>query len=203
MRKILSIPTTTSIELLYLETGSIPLMNILKCRRINYLHYILNSSPNEILYKVFVAQMRNPTKGDWPQIVKKDLTDLNINFSFEEIKKDKFKKIVKEACKKYSFKKLMNKKDRHEKGRNIKYNELKIQNYLVSEVISTQEAKMLFKIRSEMIDTKENFKHKYIKKSNDVQTNVEALLCPLCRLHVDSAETILQCSALPKNSKKI
>ena len=138
--------------------------------------------------------------------MKKDLTDLNINFSFEEIKKikkDKFKKIVKEACKKYSFKNLMNKKDRHEKGRHIKYNELKIQNYLVSEVISTQEAKMLFKIRSEMIDTKENFKHKYTKKSNDIQTNLEALLCPLCRLHVDSVETILQCSALPKNSKNI
>ena len=97
----------------------------------------------------------------------------------------------------------MNKKDRHEKGRHIKYIELKIQNYLVSQEISTQEAKMLFQIRSEMIDTKENYKHKYIKKSNDTQTNLEALLCPLCRLHVDNAETILQCSELPKNNQNI
>ena len=199
LRKILSTPSTTSIELLYLETGSIPLMDILKCRRINYLHYILNSDSSEMLYKVFISQIRNPTKGDWPQIVKKDLADFNITFSFEEIKKikkDKFKRIVKEACKKYSYKKLMNKKAGHEKGKHIKYNQLKIANYLVSDNITTEEAKMLFKIRTDMIEVKENFKHKFMKKSNTSQMNEEALLCPLCKLHVDNVETIFQCSAL-------
>ena len=29
--------------------------------------------------------MRNPTKGDWPELVKKDLIDLNLNYSFKDI----------------------------------------------------------------------------------------------------------------------
>ena len=90
-------------------------MDILKSRRINYLHYILTSDPEEMLFKVFNAQLRNPTKGDWPEIVKKDLVDFDIKLSFEQIKamkKNKFKKIVKEACKAFSFKKLMNEKQK-------------------------------------------------------------------------------------------
>ena len=62
---------------------TIPILDILKSRRINYLYYILSSNQNEMLPRVFRAQIRNPTKGDWPELVKKDLEDFKINLSLE------------------------------------------------------------------------------------------------------------------------
>ena len=62
---------------------------------------LINLSPkNEMLYRVFKAMVRDPSKGDWIELVKKDLIDFNINLSFEEIGKmkvDNFKNKVKEA----------------------------------------------------------------------------------------------------------
>ena len=71
-----------------------------------------------MLYKVFMAQLRNPTKGDWPLIVQKDLEDLNIKYTFDEIKKmkqERFKDIVKKACKSYSLTTLLKLKEKHKK----------------------------------------------------------------------------------------
>ena len=58
----------------------------------------------------------------------KDLKDLNICLSFEEIEqmsKYKFKKIVKEACNKFAFCYLLEQKTKLSKGKQIQYNELK------------------------------------------------------------------------------
>ena len=48
-RIFLESPSTTPVEFLYLETGTIPILNVLKCRRIKYLHYILWYDENEML----------------------------------------------------------------------------------------------------------------------------------------------------------
>ena len=60
-----------------------------------------------MLPKVFRAQLRRPSKGDWTEIVQNDLRDFEIKLSFNEIKKTSeysFKKKVIEACRKYSLK---------------------------------------------------------------------------------------------------
>ena len=46
LRKVLAVPSSVSIESLYLELGIIPLNIILKSRRINYLHYLANQKEN-------------------------------------------------------------------------------------------------------------------------------------------------------------
>ena len=55
---------------------------------------------------------------------------------------------------------------------------------------------LLFKVRTEMIEVKQNYKNKYIKKSNKSEVNEKALLCPLCQDHVDNVENVFQCSEL-------
>ena len=55
--KILEAPEKTCVEYLYLETGAMPIQDILKCRRVNYLHYILTCNQDEMLPSVFRAQM--------------------------------------------------------------------------------------------------------------------------------------------------
>ena len=91
LRKILDAPEGTPSELLYLETGCIPLNEIIKCRRINYLHDLLKRNENELVVRFFKAQLRNPSKGDWTEIVKADLIDFNILESFDELSKIKKK----------------------------------------------------------------------------------------------------------------
>ena len=135
LRKIFEVPVSTPICLLFLESGEIPIENILKSRRINYLYYLLNSPSGEMLSNVFKAQVRKPLKGDWVEIVKKDLEEFEIYESFEEISKNKeetFKKKVAKACRKYTFQKLMQEKEKLSKGTNLKYNNLTMQSYLTT-----------------------------------------------------------------------
>jgi hypothetical protein len=87
LRRIFEAPSSTCIESLYLELGVTPIRIIIKARRINYLHYLVNLKENEMLYSVFMAQWKNPTKDDWTVQVQKDLQDLEIDMSLEEMKK--------------------------------------------------------------------------------------------------------------------
>ena len=78
MRRVLSAHSKTPIELLYLESGYIPIQFILKSRRLNFLWYILQQDPKSLLYKFFNAQLNNPIKGDWILTVKENLKELQI-----------------------------------------------------------------------------------------------------------------------------
>ena len=121
-------------------------------------------------------QTRNTLKGDWVEIVKKDLQDFKINESFDEIAKIKenvFKKRVTKACRTYSFNKLMEIKERKEKGRNLVFDQLKIQPYLYSDKLNSKEAIFLFKIRSQMLEVRKNFEKMYM---ND-------MICQVCLSH--------------------
>ena len=82
------------------------------------------------------------------------------------------------------------------KGSNIQYTKLEIQKYLITDKLTTQEIKFLFKLRTNMLDFKVNFKNKYDK--NEVSN--EQLLCPLCSVHIDDEENLLVCSELVNNS---
>ena len=56
-----------------------------------------------MLYRVFKVMMRNPSNGNWIELVKKDLVDYEISESFEQIgriKVETFKKKVKKAGRK-------------------------------------------------------------------------------------------------------
>ena len=134
MRKIIDTPDGTPNELLYLELGCIPLKEIVKCRRLNFLHDLLTGKEDELIVRFFRAQLRNPSTGDWTEIVKNDLKDFQINETFEEISKYSkmaFKRKVAFACKKFTFNKLLKVKEGHQKGENVSYNQFKIQNYLI------------------------------------------------------------------------
>ena len=73
IRKALKWQGSTPKESLYLELGLLPIQQIIKARRIIYLHYILTSDENAMLYKFFKAQFESPVKEDWSEQVIKDL----------------------------------------------------------------------------------------------------------------------------------
>ena len=196
LKRFLETPSSTPSELLYLELGCIPLVEIVKSRRLMFLHYLLTRNENELLSQFFKAQCENPTKGDWVETIKQDLKDFGITENFDDIKvnkKEKFKTIVKEAAKKFAFKKLEMKKQTHSKSKTLNHSKLEMQSYLKNKKMHIEEIKFLFKLRSRMLSVKSNFKN----HDHDQDMDMCILcLCPLCQRFQDDQAHILNCEKL-------
>ena len=73
--------------MLFLELGCKPFREIIRERRLGFLHYILNEDPDSMIHKFFQTQLRNRTKKDWVTTILDDLEKLNM----KEIKLEKIK----------------------------------------------------------------------------------------------------------------
>ena len=56
MRFICNGHAKIAVEFLYLESGSLPLKNIIASRRIMYLHHLLSRDDKELIKRVYKAQ---------------------------------------------------------------------------------------------------------------------------------------------------
>ena len=62
--------------MLFLELGCVPFRELIRKRRILFLHYILNEDPNSMMYRFLMTQMKNRKQKDWIYIVSNDFSDL-------------------------------------------------------------------------------------------------------------------------------
>ena len=109
LRNLLKAPKSTPKEMFHLELGILPLREIIRERRLNFLHYILNQKNHSIISKVFEKQVVNSTKNDWVRTVICDLKELGLNVTFVEIKamtKTHWKSTVKKSITEHSLKYL-------------------------------------------------------------------------------------------------
>ena len=194
LRKIFSAPKSTPKELLYLESGSLPIRFILISRRLNFLWYMLNQKDDTMLIEFLRAQCEYPVKGDWILTVLDDLKKLDIKDTLDDIReipKDTFKKIVKAKVKEKAFKYLSELQETHSKSKNIKYYELKLQDYLKADTtdLTIKDKSFIFNARSRMLDVKCNYKD-----------GKSSLLCRRCNAEDESQAHIFKCKALSDNS---
>ena len=63
LRSILNAPQSTTKEMLFLELGVLPLRDINRQRRFNFLFYILNQETDFMIYKVFQSQCKHQKIG--------------------------------------------------------------------------------------------------------------------------------------------
>ena len=191
LRNILSAHAKTPKELLYLETGSLPVRYVIMSRRITFLHYILCENDDTLLRNFFEAQCAHPIKGDWVSTVKNDLESVGIKMSFEDIRKcskNSFKDLVKKAIRSKAFRSLIEAKEKHSKGGEIGYEELNLQEYLQADSpLSLKEKRFAFAVRSRGLDLRNNFK---AGKSD--------LNCRLCKENLEDQAHLLVCPALSK-----
>ena len=102
LRKILEAPVTTPKCMLYLETGCKPVRFLIMTRRLMFFHYILNEEEDSLIARFYNAQVKNPYKGDWCNIVQENLEDIEILLSVDQIKecsKTQFKTLVDKCVK--------------------------------------------------------------------------------------------------------
>ena len=194
-QKVLSVPASTPKIAVYLEFGAMPLHMVMQVRRLNYLHSLLRSPKDGMLYKFFYVQWNFPSKGDWTELVKQDLLEFHITDNLETLAgmtKCAFKRMIKIKAMEVSFNSLRSKKQYYKKLASLEYTgELKIQNYLSDQTLSFEEKKLIFMFRTRMTLFGENFR-----------AGRELTVCPLCRLHVDCQSLLLQCPKLSSDLQK-
>ena len=188
LRRIFQVPNSACIESLYLELGLTPIRGIIKARRINYLHTLVQLKDEEMLFRFFEAQWKYPVKNDWVNQVKEDLVDFDLDLNLDDIKtksKNVFKKMVKNKMKEFSLNYLNKLKEKHSKMDNLVYPKLKTQNYLKDGEINVQAAKNLFKWRTRAALFKMNYSNSY-----------EDTSCPSCLAEPDTQAHSLECSVI-------
>ena len=194
LRSIFKAHSKTPLEFLHLETGTKPIRYIIASRRINYLYNILNKPDSELIKRVYEAQKLKTTKGDWIELIKRDFELIEEDFDEDFIKETTkyiFKKFVKTKITKAAFKYLESIKNGHSKIRDIKYNKLEVQPYILSDELSNEEISSMFAVRSRMTNVKRNFINKFNQNLSctlgcEVEENQEHLLD--CKFLIDKLE---------------
>ena len=195
LRRLLNAEKGTPKEILYLELGCLPLKDIIRQRRLGFYHYILNENPESLIHKFLKSQSKNRTKKDWMKSIEEDMKYLEIEtWNEEKIKsfsKQKFMNIIKEINKQKTFQYLINKKETHSKVKELKYDELKIQDYLSPNrwISSKDEAQFIFKLRCNQVTVKANLKWKY-----------EDVKCRACYYENETQQHIYDCQYLKETN---
>ena len=148
-------------------------------------HTLLQKPDSELAKSVFLAQQKFTVKNDWVIQLKDDLEQCQKTLTEDEIKnmkKEKFKKFVKEKIRNLSNAYLLDLQQSHSKSGNILITE-NIKHYLISEELSLEQKRMLFLFRNQMCDVKTNYKTFY--KSN--------MKCRLCDKYEESELHLLLC----------
>jgi hypothetical protein len=101
-----------------------------------------------MVYQVFKTTCENSIKNDFVKTCEKYLTTLEINLTFSDIQnmsKWKFKKLVKEKTLLAAFKYLTSEKNKQTKIKQISYEKLEIQKYLMDGNKNIETSKFIFK----------------------------------------------------------
>ena len=176
LRFLLSAHSKTPLEMLYLESGAIPVKFILASRRLNYFYEILDRDEEELTKRVVMEQIENTLDGDFVDLVRKDCEKLQLKFETDcRLSKDDVKEKVRNAA--FSYLKAL--QETHSKSKGVKYSHLETQNYLTSSLFDNEETKILFSLRTKMHEGfKANFPSMHMEKSRPLNCEDEDNLMP-------------------------
>lgn len=197
MRRILKAPKSTPKEMLYLELGCMPFRNLIQKRRISFLYYLLHQDPKSMLYRFLETQLRSRNQKDWAVTVLKDLEELNLDISLDDIKqmnKSSFERKLKETAESKALEDLNKVKSGHSKVKDLKHTKLQMRNYFLPNGInqSKEESQLIFQLRSRMTFLKTNYKGIY-----------DTYECSACEEKEENEAHILECKELLKWNKEV
>ena len=179
-------------HLLYLELGVIPARYVIKQRKIMHLKHILMPDEHTLMKKVFNAQVKSPSKGDWASEIQVILKELKIEKTFEEIKdttKKELSKIVKLCIEKNAFTYLNAIQKQKQKGKDINYTKLELQSYMIPrENFNIKLQRNIFALRTKMNHIQANF-----CSSNEIKK------CDKCNCELDNIH-LFKCTRKNKNN---
>ena len=121
---------------------------------------------------------------------------MNLDWTDEKVKtysKEQFRNLVKSRIEILAGKHLEGLKLSHSKTKNLKFEGFKPAEYLLSKNLTVEEVKTLFRLKTRMVDVKENYKN----------ANTNNMWCKLCHLFVETQQHLLECPVLRAELKTI
>ena len=197
LKGVLKTPKSTPKEMLHLELGLTPFREIIRKKRLLFLHYILNQDRNSLMYKVFKTQLKNRTQKDWVTTVIQDFKELNWKIKFKEIrnmKKNEFVNIVKRKIEHKTLNDLVKRKEAHKKVKTLNHPTLKMQKYFMASYkqMKIEECQNIFKMRCRVTKTKLNMRKMYFTHE-----------CRACKLESESDEHVTRCTVISNMNKEL
>ena len=185
LKRIIGVGSYTSNAFIFLELGVLPIEFEIDKRKLMYLHRILNLEDTDPVYVTFLNMMSFHKAGEenWWSGVEEALeryklpSDLN---KIKEMGKDVFRDMVNKAVTKLAFEKLVLECHSQKKTATLTYNSFCVQDYLLK--MFPHQSRVIFKCRSEIVDIKTHFTHKY-KDS----------VCRGCRIEDEELSHIVNC----------
>ena len=193
LRSILGAHSKVPIEMLYLETASLPIPQIITTRRLMYHQEILKRPPSELVKRVFQAMKDDPTPGDWCELVSNDFESINMHIDdklITQMSKSDYKELISEKVRSSTLELLQKMQQNHQKVKHIEYTHVKRpQEYIICNKFSKEESSLLFNLRCRTVkDIKKNFHAQFGGDSK----------CELCQVCEDSQEHVMECPELEK-----
>ena len=142
---------------MFLELGIMPLRYVIITKRLNFLKYILCESTTTMIRQVYDVLKQESRKGDFNNLVQKDLNEINLKMSDEEIQtlsNGKWKAMVKQKVKQAAFQHLLSENLSKEKTKHIVFDHFEMRKYLFINR-SPSLSKVLFAVRSGTVEIKE------------------------------------------------
>ena len=174
----------------HLESGTLMLRHILMINRLMYHHNLLSRGEDKTIYKIYSKQKEDPLKGDWFSLRLKDFEFIGVELDEREISstpKSEYKTRIKNLVKKAAFDYMSKEKRGLSKIKDIRYDSLKIQDYLISPDFNPKERNLLYALRSRSHPAKLNYR----------KMNSSNLLCSLgCQEDEDQTHIFEKCRFL-------
>ena len=188
LRSVLSAHSKIPTEFLYLETGVLPVKFVISSRRLNYLIEIHNREDHELIKRIYIKQRQDPVRGDWSELVDRDLESLELTEeSLSTMDKISAKKEIKTKTKIAAFKELKSMQATHEKVKDVMYTQFESQEYLKSSIITNKEAELITALRSKTVRGIKSNYHTFYQ---------EDLQCNLCKKTQDTQMHCMNCEVI-------
>ena len=160
--------------------------------RMMYWWHLVHIDKSEVLSKFYVVQKLNRSKDDWVCQLDKDKKDLNLDWADTKVKsysKEQFRNVVKIKIEMNAGKHLEGIRLAHSKTEHIRLVGFKPAEYLLSKNVRTEDVKTLFKLRTRMVEVKDNFRN----------SHTENMWCRLCHLFTENQQHLLECPVIRVN----
>jgi hypothetical protein len=163
-------------------------------KRLQFLKYILDESMESMLSKVYHEQKTESRKGDFFNMVSKDMLEVNIimtDIEIRNISKGNWKRLCKERTKNKAFLDLIKENSDKEKTKHINFESLEMSEYL-KENKKNSLSKIIFLLRSGTLDIKSWNSWKY-----------DDNLFVMCDLKEENITHFLECSQYGNSKLKL
>ena len=191
LKRMLQAPSSTSNPLTFIETGTLPVENVIHIRQLNFLHHILTLNDDDPVKTTYYEQLKYPFESNWGNTIDQIKLRYGVSETDEEIpliSKGRWKRLVKTKVRSCVFQELAEKARLQRCTENITLPSiLQKQEYLTK--LPSANARKIFHIRTGTINLKYHRKYMYGDDN----------LCRLCQREVEDVNHVVnECPAIPR-----